>query len=333
MSIRIGDKVRFLNEAGEGIVTSFKDKNTALVEISDGFEIPYAIKYLVQVQTELILKKESEDIEEEFGHNRKDAVFFVLEPDHELDILMSEYSFYLFNASNFNVLYTYSTKDGNNFQTLKQGELGSYQKLLLKKIRKQHLTEYAYHKIEMLFFKKSHYVAQLPVAEVIHINETILRRNGFVPNDSFKFPVYAITLKDNFFENNITKQTLTDYDLEKLRSLREFEASGKTFVKSKPKAPVYEREIDLHIEELIDSHKGMTNAEIIQLQLRKFQKELEAAISNNLQKIIFIHGVGNGRLKQEIHLILQGYDEVTFQDGSYKKYGYGATEVLIKHNR
>ena len=49
MSIRIGDKVRFLNEAGEGIVTSFKDKNTALVEISDGFEIPYAIKYLVQV--------------------------------------------------------------------------------------------------------------------------------------------------------------------------------------------------------------------------------------------------------------------------------------------
>ena len=51
MAIRIGHKVRFLNEQGEGIVTRFKDKKTAFVEI-DGFEIPYSVDNLVLVDTE-----------------------------------------------------------------------------------------------------------------------------------------------------------------------------------------------------------------------------------------------------------------------------------------
>ena len=48
-----------------------------------------------------------------------------------------------------------------------------------------------------------------------------------------------------------------------------------------------------------------------------------------MKKITFIHGVGNGRLKQEIITRLKQTKGVTYQDGSYKDYGFGATQVNI----
>lgn len=91
-----------------------------------------------------------------------------------------------------------------------------------------------------------------------------------------------------------------------------------------------EEEVDLHIENLLPSHRGMSNSEIIQVQLNHFTKALDNALSSNCYKIIFIHGVGKGRLKEEIHAILKTYSGITFRSASYEKYGWGATEVLIR---
>ena len=102
--------------------------------------------------------------------------------------------------------------------------------------------------------------------------------------------------------------------------------------KSKPHAsnnPAYEMEIDLHIEELVDSHSGMSNAEIIQVQLKYLQKAIDKAISEHCRKLVVIHGVGNGRLKSEVHAILSSHKSLRFHDASYAKYGYGATEIII----
>ena len=101
--------------------------------------------------------------------------------------------------------------------------------------------------------------------------------------------------------------------------------------KSKPHAHnngMLEMEINLHIEELLDNYSGMSNAEIINVQLRHFQKALDKAITAHYRKLIVIHGVGNGRLKHEVRAILSN-EEMRFYDASYSKYGYGATEVFI----
>ena len=98
---------------------------------------------------------------------------------------------------------------------------------------------------------------------------------------------------------------------------------------SKSRTPI-EDEVDLHIECLLDSHRGMSNAEIIDVQLRHFTKALDNAIRNNYYKIVFIHGVGKGRLKEEIHHLLRGYRGITFRAAAFEKYGWGATEVLIR---
>jgi len=93
------------------------------------------------------------------------------------------------------------------------------------------------------------------------------------------------------------------------------------------------QEIDLHIDLLLNNYKGMSNAAIIMVQLKHFETCLDAAIYGNAEKITFIHGVGNGRLKYEIRQILSTYNNIAFYDAPYKRYGFGATEVMINHNK
>ena len=50
--MKIGDKVRFLNAVGGGIVRRFQGKDVAYVEEEDGFETPVLIKECVIVDAD-----------------------------------------------------------------------------------------------------------------------------------------------------------------------------------------------------------------------------------------------------------------------------------------
>jgi len=100
--------------------------------------------------------------------------------------------------------------------------------------------------------------------------------------------------------------------------------------KSKKENPI--PEFDLHIEKLVKSYKAMSNYEILTLQSETVKKHIEFAIRNRIPKIVFIHGVGDGVLKSEIDFMLGRYDNITFQDANYQKYGLGATEIYFKQN-
>lgn len=89
--------------------------------------------------------------------------------------------------------------------------------------------------------------------------------------------------------------------------------------------------IDLHLEELTETPKKLVPQEALDLQIRVFNNFLDKAIARDMDSITFIHGVGQGRLKQEIRKVLglnpyiQGFD-----DADHKKFGYGATIVFLK---
>jgi dsDNA-specific endonuclease/ATPase MutS2 len=100
--------------------------------------------------------------------------------------------------------------------------------------------------------------------------------------------------------------------------------------KSKKEMPV--PEFDLHIEKLVKNYKSMNNYEILTLQSETAKKHIEFAIRNRIPKIVFIHGVGEGVLKSELDFMLGRYENITFQDANYQKYGQGATEVYFKQN-
>lgn len=327
MKLRIGDKVRFLNEVGEGIVTRFKDKETVFVEM-DGFEIPYLSKHLVPIHTELILNPEVENMEMELETILSDSIYFIIEPDHDMPALVSDYKFYLFNSSSYNMSFSYSVKDDAYFQTLKHGELGSYQKILLKQVKKNFFKEFAYHKIECLFYKNMHYKSQMPLAEILYINDKIMTQSTLIHHNEFKYPVYAFILKENFLDKEVVEKSLNLEDLTRIKAIKEFKQPQKTSI-AKQKIKDLTKEIDLHIDELLDSHSTLTNTEILSVQLERFEKEIQYCLSNGIKKLIVIHGVGNGKLKQEIISILKSIEDITYYDASYKNYGFGATEIII----
>ncbi|MGB3774075.1 MAG: Smr/MutS family protein [Leeuwenhoekiella sp.] len=99
-------------------------------------------------------------------------------------------------------------------------------------------------------------------------------------------------------------------------------------VKSKTAPPM---EVDLHAHHLTDNEKGMSSHAILNLQLDTARRQLEFAITKGIQKVVFIHGVGEGVLRMELETLLSRY-EVKFYDADYRRYGLGATEVYIFQN-
>ena len=91
-------------------------------------------------------------------------------------------------------------------------------------------------------------------------------------------------------------------------------------------------EVDLHINKLVKSTRGLDNYDMLNLQLDTAKRKVEFAIQKRISKIVFIHGVGEGVLKSELQSLLNKYP-VKHYDASYKQYGLGATEVYVFQNK
>ena len=94
----------------------------------------------------------------------------------------------------------------------------------------------------------------------------------------------------------------------------------------------YERliEIDLHLEELVEFPNKLDDWQKLHTQMQHVKKCLNAAFDQKIKKIVFIHGVGTGVLKIELRNYLSQYNHLVVNDGDYREYGMGATEVIIK---
>lgn len=91
-------------------------------------------------------------------------------------------------------------------------------------------------------------------------------------------------------------------------------------------------EVDLHIEKLVHSYRGMSSFDILNLQMDTARRQIEFASGKRIRKLVFIHGVGEGVLKAELDSLLGRYDNLKFYDADYQKYGIGATEVYFFQN-
>lgn len=90
--------------------------------------------------------------------------------------------------------------------------------------------------------------------------------------------------------------------------------------------------IDLHIEKLSDDWKHLSNFEILTIQLKTFEKYFYLATAHHQPNLIVIHGVGTGKLRDEIHAILKTKAEVkTFVNQYHPNFGFGATEIYFSY--
>lgn len=90
-------------------------------------------------------------------------------------------------------------------------------------------------------------------------------------------------------------------------------------------------EVDLHIHQLTGA-RHLSNFEMLNIQLEEAKRQLNFAISKRIQKIVFIHGVGEGVLKIELEYLFKQYENLKYYDADPRKYGSGATEVYFFQN-
>lgn len=340
MKFNIGDEVRFLNEKGQGIITKIINKNSVGVTIEDGFEIPFLISELVGIYDHSSRSVSEKKIAEEppvvYVNNpekrqeTEEGIYFALSPEKLNDISNSDFNLWLINHTAYDIFYCASVLSAKNYVFFDKGEIGANNSQLIETIDKKKIDEYSNVKLDVLFFSKKPFEHQEPLSEMIKIKPVklfkpnVFVKNDFIPEEALIINVFDFK-EDLYFEQPESHKA----DLSKLLFQKRSPVQNtKTSKPHRINNPEYDMEIDLHIEELIDNYGGMSNAEIILVQLRHFQGALDKAINQRYRTLTVIHGVGNGRLKQEVRSVLKSMN-LRFHDGSYSKYGFGATEVVI----
>lgn len=163
------------------------------------------------------------------------------------------------------------------------------------------------------------------------VKEVLIAVNGkLIHEDELNPDLLIETFNIN---DNTKKEVSNDSNIGRRRELKKntFNSRKQGISDSKVLDPL---EIDLHIHELVDSTVGMDNYTMLQLQLEAVRKTMEAHKRRIGQKIIFIHGKGDGVLRKEVRKLLsEEYPRAEIEDASFLKYGYGATQVRIRQNQ
>jgi hypothetical protein len=356
MAIQIGDKVRFLNDVGGGTVSRLIDKKSVMVLNNYGFEVPTPIQELVVIEQKLTIEPPKTVLQtngiadntptaNDFKIDMADIFYpevdFVKETGDTINIFFafvpksrpgnSDLDIYLINDSNYNVLFSIISKEQNGVtSSTSVGVLEANTKELIEAMALgsiNQLPEYIFH---LVFYRKGEFSVKQPAIKNLSINpvkflkEKTYQPNDFFNNDALLFPVYAESpLKEAVNE-------LTQSEIKQIIHTKE-KAESKPVFKSSKENENQILEVDLHIYELLDDFRGLTNGEMLEIQMDNFKAKLNEAINTHIKKVVFIHGVGNGVLKLEIRKELDKlHKKLSYQDASFKEYGYGATMVQIK---
>ena len=342
--IKIGDRVKFLNDVGGGIVTGFMGKNMVYVENEDGFEVPYPVSKLINVDdpslnrgepvTEKpevipsVLQKE----EEPSGGivlKGKDSpdFYFCIVPFDSKNPVGGNINLYLVNDSNYIVLYQYAHYMIDQYKTIKYGEVKPNSRIELEVLGQDELAELPDYYFQLICFREEGKEAAPAVSRKFRVNPVkFYKERSFQPNSFFQKNALIFQITNSVLSAEIDK--LTNDDLKKVLKAKEKEQPEQKIIKSAQPEII---EVDLHIQELIDNAGGLSNKEMLDLQIEKVENEMRAAIQSKAKRIVFIHGVGQGVLKQEVAKLLRSkFPKYSFQDASFQEYGYGATMVILR---
>lgn len=362
--IQKGDNVRFLNSVGGGIVSRIDAKKGLLYVVDgDGFEIPVLEKECVVVPAvstttniplkdfnskanvkqsaaqEQVTRQEIEIIEEplEIYETEEGEVFnsfLVFFPKDIKQLQTSSYECYLLNDSNYFVFYNFVIGENDARRSVVNGVIEPNMQEYLLDLEKPDLNAWEQLRIQLIPFKKEkEYIAQDAVDETIRINPVrFYKLHSFTENDYFDEPALFISLipekekeEKPAIQLEPTAEAIKEAMLEKKEPQKKFQRKPD----QRRKAAIIE--IDLHSRELLDTLVGMSNADILQYQLDKFHTALDEYKNRRGQRIVFIHGKGEGVLRKEIENQLRNrYKSYYYQDASFREYGYGATLVMIR---
>ncbi|MDL2221405.1 DUF2027 domain-containing protein [Parabacteroides sp. OttesenSCG-928-N08] len=351
MSIKIGDKVRFLNAVGGGVVRGFTGKDKILVEDEDGFEVPALIRECVVVGEETMqihsrLKptaapiaeapKPAPKVEEvkivETAEGERLNVLLAFLPTDPKALQKSAYEAYFINDSNYYLFYNYMNRHNNSWISRSNGIIEPNTQIFLEEFEKSDLNDLERICVQVVAYKQEKpFALKNPLSVELRLDTVkFYKLHCFTDNDYFDEGAIVCPIVRNDIPerellvsaSELQEAMLLKKDMEKRRIPKQIQPK-------KQENPVIE--VDLHINQLLDSTTGMSNADMLNFQLDKFHEVLAQFAKKKGQKIVFIHGKGDGVLRTAIEKELKTrYKNYYYQDASFREYGFGATMVTIK---
>lgn len=350
-----GDRVRFLNATGGGIIKRIEG-NIAYVD-DDGFETPTLLRELVVVapaeetakkvalsQDTLHPKPEpkaaaeatvKQPAIEETPTGDRLNITLAYEPSDLRHLSESRFDTYLVNDSNYYLYFTYLSRSDSDtaWTTRYAGIVEPNIQVFLEEITAATLPAMDRIAVQMIAFKSDReFSLKSPVAIETALDTTkFFKLHCFRPNVYFDSEVIAIDLVTNDVPRR--RMVIDSSRLEEgIKAKKAIDRPAKRPVSKNLSRTPDILEVDLHINQLLDTTAGLSPADILNRQIDEFRSVMDANLRSKGKKIVFIHGKGEGVLRAAImkELNHRYKNSVTVQDASFREYGFGATQVTIR---
>ena len=261
-------------------------------------------------------------------------------PVDSRSLSQTEFEVYLINDSNLYVRFLLLMQEGEQYSLRHEGLVLPNQKLQLDTIGHSDLPQW-----ERLTFQLLAYKADKPFALKSPMNIT-LRVDG-----TKFYKLHSFALSDFFTDPALVRPLVADdrpaQSVSIAAEMVEEALITPEVVRQAPERPkrqparqtdrsaVMDKnaivEVDLHATALLDSTRGLTNVDILTVQIKAFHDTMRQYAKDKGRRIVFIHGKGEGVLRATLLKELkQNYRHCTHQDASFREYGFGATMVTVR---
>lgn len=329
MEFQVGVYVKFIDEVGGGYIIQVLDQDTVKIELEDGFDVDAKIRSLVidpsRSKTVLSLPVVAPKKEEEAKPSSSSVVEVSkdkvpLNTDVEMHFIQNKSSFDIIvrNGQALKVKICLFTNQNGKYSLLYETELfsGSY-----KELGRFNPGSCSSLITEMIWMESDNLHKRPPVSTSIKIKTA-----RFYKNNSFKYRAWLdekSIVETIYEEENIFDRLSTDSH----SFFKEETVKGPKYSKSHKRLRI--EEIDIHIEELVNDFHHLSNGEIVTIQLDAVASKIEHCLKQRVGELVVIHGRGKGTLREEVRLLIKSYG-LTYSDGSFQKYGAGATLIEFK---
>ena len=240
--------------------------------------------------------------------------------------------FYLINESNYYLYINYMCCKNNSWISRFHGLIEPDTKIFLEEFPKSALNELEHICVQTIAFKqgktfslKNALSVELRLDTVKFYKLHCFMKNDFFDEDALVVPLIVHDVPERQMLISATDIQAAMYEREKETPRKSMPAV------KKPKRTDETLEVDLHINQLVETTSGMSSADMLNYQLSKFNEVMKNHLGKKGQKIVFIHGKGEGVLRtaMEKELKTTYKRQSRFQDASFREYGFGATMVTI----
>lgn len=267
-------------------------------------------------------------VQEREGGNKLSA-YLAFVPVDIKEITHTRFETYIVNDSNYYIHYSYLVAEGNAWTLKSVGEVEPNTKLFIEEFGREVLNDMGRIGVQLTAYKKDKPFLLKPAIDVQFRIDPVkfYKLHVFEENEFFEQPSLLFTIVDN---DEVARPLVVDS-----KRLKEQMYKDEKIIAHEGKKKRQKDDgtlvIDLHADELLETTAGMNAADILHYQLDVFKKTMDENKKKKGQKIVFIHGKGEGVLRHAlVHELNYRYKSCTYQDASFQEYGYGATQVTIK---